>query len=443
MKKKAPQLSRRAFLGGVGASLALPFLPSMWPRQALASTDAPQRLLVFFVPNGVNQADWTPTGTGRDFQLNTIMSPLESLKDDILILSGLANEPAIPDSPGGHAGGTAGILTCSGITESEGANIRASISVDQFAVQQLQPSTTFPSLQLGTDGGSDIGNCDGQYSCAYIRNISWANATTPLSKLVDPQIVFDRMFAGNDPKASRAEKEKRWRYNKSILDYVLEDANSLNVKLGRTDKRKLDQYMTGIRDLEQRITKAPARECGTTEMPGAGLELPDQVRALCDLMVTAYQCDITRYITFMMANGVSNRLYDFLGISGGHHEISHHQNDPVRLADITTITRWEVEQYAYLLNRLKSIEEGEGNILDNSIVMFCSEMSDPDKHYQYDHPIILAGGGGGQITPGRHLVYENQEPVADLHIGLLQALGAQAISFGENGTGPLAGLKEG
>ena len=419
MKKNAPNLSRRAFLGGVGASLALPFLPSMWPRRALASTEAPQRLLVFFVPNGVNQATWAPTGTGRDFQLSSVMASLEPLKDDILLLSGLANEPAIPDSPGGHAGGTAGILTSSGITESQGANIRAGISVDQFAVQQLQPNTTFQSLQLGTDGGSDIGNCDGQYSCAYIRNISWSSPTTPLSKLVDPQIVFDRMFAGNDPKASRAEKEKRWRYNKSILDYVLEDANSLNVKLGRTDKRKLDQYMTGIRDLEQRITQAPARECGTTEMPAPGLELPGQVRALCDLMVTAYQCDITRYITFMLANGVSNRLYNFLDITGGHHELSHHQGDQERLDAITTITTWEVEQYAYLLNQLKNIEEGEGSILDNSIVMFCSEMSDPDTHYQYDHPIILAGGGRGQLTTGRHLAFEHKEPVADLHIGIL------------------------
>ena len=212
MKKTGPNFSRRAFLGGVGATLALPFLPSMWPRKALASTDMPQRLLVFFVPNGINEATWKPTGVGRDFQLNSAMASLESLKDDILILSGLANEPAIPHSPGGHAAGTAGILTCSGITESEGANIRAGISVDQFAVQQLQPDTTFPSLQLGLDGGSDIGNCDGQYSCAYIRNISWANPTTPLSKLVDPQIVFDRMFAGNDPKAgARFPAEGSWR----------------------------------------------------------------------------------------------------------------------------------------------------------------------------------------------------------------------------------------
>lgn len=435
-------ISRRAFLGGAGAMLALPFLPSIWPQQAIAAAANRRRLLVFYVPNGVNMHDWTPTGTGRDFELSPIMAPMAPYKEDLLVLSGLSNLPAIPEGPGGHAAGTGGLLTCAHVNKSEGSDIRAGISMDQLLVQERNPATMFPSLQLGTDGGADVGNCDSGYSCAYVRNISWAGPTTPIQKLVDPQIVFDRMFAGNDPLASREEKDKRRRYNKSILDYVLADANGLVPKLGTTDKRKLDEYMTGVRELETRITRPPAIECGSVEAPTDDLGFQDQVRSMCDLMVTAFQCDMTRVITFMLGNGISNRSFSFLGVTGGHHEISHHQDRPERLEALTTIGKWEMEQFAYLVGRLKEVEENDGSALDNSCLMFMSEMGDGDSHDQHEHPVLIAGNCSGTIHTGRHVQLEPATPLANLHMGVLDRLGVQVDTFGDDGTLSLAELEE-
>ncbi len=435
-------ISRRAFLGGAGAMLALPFLPSMWPKEAIAAAANRRRLLVFYVPNGLNMRDFTPVGTGRDFELSPIMEPMAPYKEDLLVLSGLANTPAIPDGPGGHAAGTGGLLTCTSVNKSEGADIQAGISMDQVLVRERNPGTVFPSMQLGTDGGADVGNCDSGYSCAYVRNISWAGPTTPIQKLTDPQIVFDRMFAGNDPLESRTEKDKRRRYNKSILDYVLADAKSLELKLGTTDRRKLDEYMNGVRELETRLTQPPSIECGNVENPSPELNFQDQVRSMCDLMVTAFQCDMTRVITFMMGNGISNRSFSFLGVTGGHHELSHHQNKEERLAALTTIGRWEMEQFAYVVGRMKDIEEGDGSALDNSCLMFVSEMGDGDSHDQNEHPMLIAGNCSGKFDTGRHVQLENKPPMANLHMGVMDALGVQVDTFGDDGTEPLPELKE-
>ena len=438
MSSQRFQMNRRAFLGGAAATVALPFLPSMWPK-AHAANPAKNRLLVFYTPNGFPMERWTVEGTGRDWTPSQILSPLETVKDDLSLLTGLYNMPAYPEGSGGHACGTAGLLTCVQANKTESVNIRAGISMDQLAVSKLNPSTTFPSLQLGTDGGANIGNCDSGYSCAYVRNISWASETTPLPKIVDPLVLFDRFFAGADPTASREVQEKRRRYNASVLDYVTEQAKSLKLKLGRTDNLKLDEYLTGVRELELRITQPTSLACGDIEAPGDDLVFLERVDAMKDLMVTAFRCDLTRIATFMMGNGISNRSFTFLDVTGGHHELSHHQGDPARIDLLEKIGRWEVEQFVDLVNRMKSTPDGdEGeNLLDNSMLVFTSEMGEGDAHSQRGMPLVLAGGGAGQLDPGNHYVFENEEPLADFHITMMQAMGASVSTFGENGTGPL------
>ena len=435
------KFSRRNFLRSASATLALPFLPSLLPRSAWGATSAPKRLLVFYTPNGYNMATFLPTVVGADFDISPTLKPLEPYRSDILILNGLTNYPASPQGSGGHGAGTAGSLTAHSVVKTEGAGIRNAISVDQYLVNSLAPDTTFKSMQLGAETGGNVGNCDSGYSCAYVRNISWAGPTTPLQKLVDPQVIFDRMYAGDDPNATKSEKEKRRRYNKSVIDYVLSDANSLKNKLGKVDKTKLDEYITGVRELELRITKPPAAACGSDPFPGDELDFQTHVRAICDLMFTAFQCDMTRIITFMLSNGISNRTYSYLGVTGGHHEISHHQNDPAKLAKLAKIDLWEMEQFAYMVKRMKETPEGDGTLLDNCLLMMTSEMGNGDRHDQSNVPIVLAGNCDGYFSTGRHLLYEAEEPKGDLLVSIMDAFGVSVDTFGESGTGLLAGLK--
>ena len=434
-------LSRRQFIKGAGASLALPFLPSLLPRSAWGAPTGPLRMIYYFTPNGINMNTWAPVGTGSDFVLGQSMASLAPFKDELLLISGLGNHAASPQGTGGHGAGTAGCLTAHSVVKTEGTGISNGVSVDQLAAQKLAPDTLFKSMQLGSEGGGNVGNCDSGYSCAYVRNISWATPTTPLQKQVDPQVVFDRMYAGDDPTASRAEQEKRRRYRKSVLDYVLADANALKQKLGRSDKLKLDEYITGVRELEVRITRPPQAACGPSALPDYEENYPGRVRILTDLMVTAIECDMTRIITFMLGNGITNRAYRFLDVTGGHHELSHHQNDPGKLDKLTKIDTWQMEQFAYLLGRLKALQAGEGSLLDRCMVMLTGEMSDGNAHSQDNVPAVLAGKCGGAFTTGRHLQFEGGETTGDLFMPILGAFGVRVDHFGEGGTQALEGLK--
>lgn len=437
--KKLP-LSRRTFLKGAGTTMALPFLEAMLPRRAGAQTmAAPRRILAYYVPCGINMAAWTPAEEGAGYTLTPILQPLAPVKEDVLVLTGLSNRPARPDGPGDHASGTGAFLTCAHPFKTEGADIRNGISMDQVAANAIGDQTLFSSLQLGTDGGGTTGNCDSGYSCAYARNISWADENTPLAKEVNPQAVFDRLFAGRDPGESAEEARKRKLYRLSVLDYVRESTVELQGKLGKTDKEKLDEYLTGVRELETRIQALDEGPVCTGERPSAPEDFPDRMRIMADLMVTAFSCDLTRIITFMLGNAGSNRVYSFLGINDGHHQISHHQGNPTNLSQLQTIDTWEVEQLSYLLQRMKSVQEGDGTLLDNSLVFFSSEIEDGDTHSHFNMPILLAGRGGGAITPGRHVRYSQDRNVSELFISILQATGVQVTSFGD-GDRPLDGL---
>ncbi|HRI72652.1 MAG TPA: DUF1552 domain-containing protein [Polyangium sp.] len=425
--------SRRLFLGGAGTLLALPFLESLMPRTARAGANDIKRIIAFYVPNGMHMANFTPVEEGAQFTLPTILEPLAPFQNKINVLTGLANTPARPDGPGDHASGTSGFLTCRHVVKTEGAGIRNGISMDQVAAATLGQQTRIPSLQLGIDGGSSAGDCDNGYSCAYSRNISWASETQPLPKSTNPRVVWDILFGGFDS-VTRT----------SVLDSVLEESLSLSGKLGTTDKRKLDEYMTGIRELEKKIQKTGTGPvCTAMDRPPAELPLPEHVKMMLDLTALVIQCDATRVVSFMLANAGSNRTYAFLGVNDAHHQISHHQGLQANFDKLTIIDRWEVEQLAYLLGKLEAIDEGNGvTALDNSVVYFSSEIEDGNTHVHTNLPIVLGGGLGGAWTTGRHIVYpaDQEIPLANLFISMLRGAGVTIDTFGDNGKGPLEKL---
>lgn len=431
----------RLALGGAGVALGLPLFESIFDRSARAADTTAIRMLAFYVPCGIHMANFTPTTEGAGYDLPPILSSLTNVKDKVNVISGLANNPAFPDGPGDHASGTGAFLTVAHPKKTEGADINNGISMDQVAANALKDQTHIASLQLGIEGGGGVGDCDSGYSCAYAHNISWASATQPLQCLTNPSVVWDQLFAGVDPGASAEEKAKIALYRTSILDYVKDDATTLRGKLGKTDQQKLDQYLTGVSELESKIQKAGmGPDCTPIDKPGDPTGYQEHVDIMISLMTLAFQCDETRVITFMLQNAGSNRVYDFLGVSKGHHEASHHMDLQENFDILTTIDTWEVAQYAKLCENLDGITDVNGKtILDNSLVYFGSEIEDGNTHYHRNMPILLAGSGAGAIQSGRHLTYSEDVSLGELYVSMLQALGVSADSFGD-ATGPLANL---
>jgi hypothetical protein len=430
-------LSRRTFLRGAGALVALPVLDAMLPAFARAqSAGTLRRLLCWYVPNGIHMPAWTPAATGAGYALTPILEPLAAVRDEVLVLSNLANRAGQDSVAGDHARGTGSFLTCIRVRRTEGADIANGISIDQAVAQEIGSATTLPSLQLGTEGGGSTGNCDSGYSCAYARNISWAGPSTPLAKETNPQSAFDRLFQGADAQLSAEERERRRLLRLSVLDAVRDDATRLRLDLGPSDRAKLDEYLTGVRELELRLQSGSDGVCDGTA-PGDPDDFAGRVRAMIDVMVLAFRCDVTRVISFMMGNGGSNQTYPSLGAFDGHHQISHHQNDPGNHALLQAIDTWEVQQLAYLLEQLHAVQEPGGSLLDSAIVFFSSEISDGDRHNHTDMPVLVAGRGGGAITPGRHVRYASEGKVADLFLSFLAAFGIPASTFGMDGTQPL------
>jgi hypothetical protein len=410
---------------------------------AYADDSFPARLICYYVPNGMHMAAWTPAQTGSNFELSPILQPLAPVKGQIIVASGLSNTPAQPDGPGDHAGGTSGFLTAAHANKSE-TDIRLGISMDQVIANQIGDATRIASMQIGIDGGGNSGGCDSGYSCAYSRNVSWASDTQPLSKTTSAQVVFNQIFEGTDPNASIEEQQRRTLYRTSVLDYVREQTQALERKLGYADQAKLDQYTTGIFEIEERLGKA-GPVCGAIGEPSDTSDIVEKTRIMSDLMVLALQCDATRIITFMLGNAGSNRSYPFIGASGGHHGYSHHQGDPANHAALQSIDTWEVEQLSYLLQLMNGVPEGTGTLLQHSQVFFSSEIEDGDAHRHRNLPVILAGGCHGAYSTGRHIDYEpnkstNGPPIANLFLSMMAAMGVNQSSFGDNSTGPLGQL---
>ncbi|MCX7664907.1 MAG: DUF1552 domain-containing protein [Gemmataceae bacterium] len=442
-------ISRRTMLKGLGTAIALPWLESMGPIVSWASSTAqsqgktvPNRMAFIYVPNGVNMADWTPKTEGAlGDDLPAILNPLKPFKDRLLVLSNLTADKARPNGDGGgdHARALSAFLTGCQPRKTDGADIRAGISVDQVAAARIGDKTRLPSLEIGGEAGAMAGNCDSGYSCVYSSTMSWKSATQPLPKEVNPKLVFERLFgSGND-----AERAKRDARRKSILDFVREDSSDLLNKLGSTDKRKVDEYFSSIRDIELRIEKAdklpPVKTPDTKKPDGIPAKYEEHLRLMADLMVLAFQADITRVCTFVIANEGSNKPYPFIGVPEGHHDLSHHGRDPKKLAKIRDINSFHAKQFAYLLERLKSIPEGEGNLLDHSMIVYGSGNSDGDRHNHDELPILLAGGGCGTLKSGRHIKFPKETPLNNLWLSMLDRMDVKMSRLGDS-TGALTGL---
>jgi len=447
-------LPRRTFLRGLGATIALPMLDAMLPATralagAAAGTKAPVRMAFMFVPNGAHMPDWTPAVEGADFELPYILQPLQPHKNEVLVLSGLTQDRGRANGDGGgdHARSAGSWLTSAQPLKSEGSQIRVGISADQIAASVIGKETRFASLELGLEPGRQAGKCDTGYSCAYSNNISWRNESTPMTREINPRMVFERLFANEIPGERGESQQRRARYKKSILDFVLEDAKTLSGKVGGRDKQKLDEYLTAIREIELRVDSAQKMVAAANPSVAAGYEIPEGIpesyeehaKLMCDMMVLAFQADVTRVCTFMLANEGSNRSYRNVGVNDGHHSLSHHQGDKAKHAKIRDINRFHMRQFAYVLNKLKAIPEGDGTLLDNSMIVYGSGLADGDRHDHDNLPLLLAGRGGGTILPGRHIRYSSETPMANLLVSMLDRVGAPTANFGDS-TGALRGL---
>ena len=442
MANNSKNISRRTILRGIGAGVALPVLDAMIPATAFASSvtaDAPRRMAFLFVPNGVNLSNWTPTRLDYNYDLPPTLRPLARLRNDVSVLSGLTHDKgrANSDGAGDHARSAGVFLTAAQPKKVSGGDIRAGISVDQVAAQGVGKATRFPSLELSCEKGRNSGNCDSGYSCAYSHNISWASPTTPMAQEVDPRLVFERLFAEVKSQADREALAERNALRKSLLDYVQSDASRLQKQLGRTDRRKMDEYLTAVREIERRIQIAEVESQQTESLDfekpeGIPKDYAAHVRLMTDMMILAFQTDATRIATCMFGRAGSNRSYREIDVPDGHHDLSHHGGNTEKLDKIARINRLHVEQFAYFIERLKSVREGEGTLLDHSMIMYGSGLSDGNRHNNEDLPVLLAGRGGGTLEPGRHIKFRRETPMANLFLSMLDRMGVQADRFGDS-----------
>jgi hypothetical protein len=420
----------------------------MIPRPLLGSSSpvaAPRRMAFMYVPNGIDMANWTPAAEGALTALPATLRPLVPFQKDLLVLSGLTLNTARPngDGPGDHARAMASFLTGRQARKTHGADIRLGISVDQLAAQKIGHLTRFASLEIGCEGGKSSGNCDSGYSCAYSANLAWRTESSPVAKEVNPRQVFERLFSA--PSKSDDKAARRERYKQSILDFVGEDARQLKSRLGGTDQRKLDEYLTGVREIEQRLDRVEktvdlAAPAGAARPTGVPKDYREHLRLMADMLVLAFQTDLTRVATFVFANDGSNRSYRDYGVSEGHHDMSHHGGSKDKKAKVQKINQFHIEQMAYLLGKLKSIKEGNATLLDNCMLVYGSGISDGNRHNHNELPILVAGSGGGTLKTGRHIRYAKETPLMNLYLNMLDRMDIHVDSFGDS-KGRLASLE--
>jgi Protein of unknown function (DUF1552) len=438
-------LSRRTLLKGLGASLGLPILDAMLPRTAWAAPETlvRNRMAFVFVPIGAIMQHWTPEREGTDYTLSKTLLPLKDVQQDILVFSNFVHDKARPHGDGGgdHDRDPATFLTGAHARKSQ-TDIFIGQSADQYAAERIGVQTRLPSLELATEPGGQAKKCE--YSCAYSGHISWKTPTVPMAKEIKPRAVFERLFGGKNNPAAQA---KRAYTRQSILDFVAQDTQRLTSQLSGSDRQKLDQYLTSVREVEQRIERLasnPVQSAPDVQVPeGIPQTWAEHMRLMYDLMVLAFQTDTTRICTFMLANGGSFRTLEEIGIADAYHQLSHHGKDPEKLKKLQKIDQYLVEQFAYFLKRLKSVQEGDGTLLDHSMILYGSALSDPDRHNHENLPIILAGRGGGTIKTGRHVKYstafytKKEVPLSNLLLSMLDRsmldrMGVDANRFGDS-----------
>jgi hypothetical protein len=439
-------LPRRAFLRGIGASIGLPFLDAMMP--AFAATNrlarTPSRLMFVYAPTGVIPKYWFPEATGADFVFPRTVKPLEKFRDDILFVSNLAhhNSLSLGDGPGDHARAAATYLTGMHIKKTDGADLRDGISADQIAARRLGAETRFPSLELTCEDSRQAGACD-SYSCAY-QNISWKSETQPLPPEMNPRQVFERLFGDLDVTADPAARARQQAYRTSILDITRHDTQRLESNLGPTDKRKLDEYLTSIREVETRIQRAEkdAPIPGGVEKPaGIPTTFAEHAQLLLSLVALAFQADLTRVATFMMAREGGVRTYPEIGVPEAHHSCSHHRGNPALIEKVAKVSDYHAQQFAWLVGKLKSIKEGDGTLLDHSAITYGAALGDPNIHDHIHLPTLIAGRAHGQIRPGRHIRYPEGTPMSNLHLSLLDLAGVPTEKLGDS-TGTLEHISD-
>ncbi|MFT6864283.1 MAG: hypothetical protein ACJAVK_002848 [Akkermansiaceae bacterium] len=447
MNKPTINLGRRAFLRGIGASVALPSFRSLGAEvktaaaaRGVTATGAPLRMAYLYVPNGVIMDKWRPEGNGSDFSFNESMKSLNGLKNDLQIVKGLeqANGWAGSDGAGDHARSGATFLTGARARKTAGSDIHLGISADQMAASHLGSETRLPSLELSCDAVRKSGNCDSGYSCAYQYNLSWRSATQPMTPESNPRLVFERLFGGGSSNERQEGLAKRRAEKRSILDIVMADAHAMNHQLGRNDRQKLDEYITGVREIERRIEKAesfgPPPEPGVAAPEeGVPREYQDHIRLLFDMLILAFKTDQTRISSFLLAHDGSNRSFSDLGVNEGHHGLSHHRQAQDKMEKIAKIDAFYVRQLAYFLEQMKATEDVDGNtLLHNSMIVWGSGLSDADRHTHDDLPIIVAGNAGGKFQTGRHLDLPEKTPLNNLYMRMLREAGAPVDRIGDS-----------
>ena len=444
--------SRRGFLRGFGAAVSLPALEAFRPLMAASTTaravgttasGAPLRMAYLYIPNGVNVEKWRPTGTASSYKMGESFGEMEKHRKDFQIFTGFEqkNATAGGDGAGDHARGTAAFLTSARPRKTAGSDIQLGISADQVAANAVAAETRLASLELSTDGVRKSGKCDSGYSCAYQFNLSWRSENQPMTPEANPRAVFERLFGAG----SSGEREKslgsRLASKKSVLDFIANDAKALHRHLGRTDRQKMDEYLTGVREIEKQIEKAEALgipvDPGVPAPQGKPDSYKDHLRMMFDMMVLAFKTDSTRVSSFLMAHDGSNRSFGDIGVNDGHHNISHHKGNEDNLKKIAKIDEFYLGQLSYFLEKMKTTEDVDGkSLLHNSMIVYGGCISDGNRHNHNDLPIILAGHGGGALKPGRHVDLGEDVPLANLYLRMLDEFGAKQKRFGDS-TGSL------
>jgi hypothetical protein len=438
-------LSRRTLLRGAGATIAIPALDAMAPAFASSQLpgEKPVRMAFVYVPNGIDMRNWTPAQDGPLGDLPRILKPLQPYKQDITILSNLTHNAgrALLDGAGDHGRCCGSYLT--GIQPRKSAvDIKAGVSMDQIVANQVGNKTRFPSLEVGLEDARQAGDCDSGYSCAYTNNLAWRSETQPLPPILDPRAFFERLF-GTGAELSPEARARQSKYRRSILDMVMGETRKLETTLGPSDRRKLDEYLSSIREIERQLERA---EKDTTQI-NPGMDKPygipadfaEHFKLMTDMITVAFQADLSRIVTFLVTREGTSRPYREIGIPDGHHPLTHHMNKPDLVEKVTQINTYHATQFAGWVEKLKAAKEGDSNVLDNSMIVYGAGLSDGNRHTHEDLPTLIAGKAGGYIKTGRHITYRRETPMSNLFLTMMDRMGVRVDHFGD-ATGRLTGL---
>ena len=432
-------LPRRTFLRGLGTTaIALPFLDAMLPAFAASKIPgkAPVRMAFVYVPNGINPSDWNPAYEGKLGELPRILKPMEPFRDDFTLMGNLTHNGgrALLDGAGDHGRCCGAYLT--GVQPKKSViDIKAGISFDQIVANKIGSQTRFPSLELGMEDARQAGDCDSGYSCAYTNNLSWRSETQPLPPILDPRALFERLF-GNGMALTPEARVRQSKYRRSILDFVTTDTKRLESDLGPTDRRKLDEYLSSIREIEQQIERAEKDNSHVDphmDKPyGIPADFAEHFKLMTDMMTIAFQSDMTRIITFLVTHEGTSRSYREIGIPDGHHPLTHHMGKPDLIEKVVKINTYHMQQFAGWIEKMKSIKEGDGTLLDNSMIVYGAGLSDGNRHTHEDLPTLIAGRGGNYFKPGRRIVHRKETPMCNLFLTMMDRMGVPVDNFGDS-----------